>query len=141
MKKKLLYICTLLSIAASATSFGATPSYKVVSKCFFVYSPIAETGRDLNIPALFSYGTKRITQVASFIKANKQNLKFIKAFEGSIATNKKNAIALEKKLRRAIESNNETEFNAVMEYSMSCDKSLNIKNNGALRLSQAKSRH
>ncbi|MDF1690358.1 MAG: hypothetical protein P1U35_12190, partial [Cycloclasticus sp.] len=114
---------------------------KITPKQVVLISGTTSTGRDLNIPALFSYGTKRITQVASFIKANKQNLKFIKAFEGSIATNKKNAIALEKKLRRAIESNNETEFNAVMEYSMSCDKSLNIKNNGALRLSQAKSRH
>ena len=58
MKKASIYFVALLLTSLSINGFSKPVSYKVVTKCFFIYAPIAETGRALNIQALFSYGQK-----------------------------------------------------------------------------------
>ena len=127
MKKFTLYFVLLLSTSFAVNSYASSPSYKVVSKCFFIYAPITETGRDMNIQSIFSYGQKRMSWIGGYIKANEKNSSFTKVFEDNIATNKKYAIILENKLRKSIKEKNAAEFNTIMSYSIGCDRTLGIK--------------
>lgn len=127
MKKLALVFIIALPILFVVNSYASTPSYEAVSKCFYIYAPIAETGRDMNIRSIFSYGQKRISWIGGYMKANEKNTIFTKVFEENIAINKKYAVILENKLRKAIKEKNTIEFDTIMGYSIGCDRTLGMK--------------
>lgn len=103
------------------------PSFETVSRCFFVYAPITEFGRDLPHPQLFQFGQPRIGWVTGYIQANQSNSTFKQVFEANIGKNKEMAVQLESSLRRAISARSQAAFSSVMDQAIACDRALGIR--------------
>ena len=105
----------------------AKPSYETVSRCFFVYAPITELGRDLPHAQLFQFGQPRIGWATGYIQANQNNSAFKLTFESSLETNKRMANQIDAMLRQAIQSRNQTQFAAALNRAVDCDRALGIR--------------
>jgi hypothetical protein len=94
------FVITLLVPVVHAQM--TNPSYEVVSRCFFVYAPITELGRDLPHPQLYQFGQTRIGWAGGYIQANQNNAAFKQVFESNLDQNKKMARQIETALKQAI---------------------------------------
>ncbi|MDI4634720.1 hypothetical protein J7U46_16790 [Pelomonas sp. V22] len=105
----------------------ATPSFETVSRCFFVYAPITELGRDLPHQSLFHFGQPRIGWAAGYVQANQNNAVFKQVFESNLEKNKRAAVKLETMLRRAIQSKDQGQFQRAINQAVDCDRALGIR--------------
>lgn len=103
------------------------PSYEAVSRCFFVYAPITELGRDLPHAQLFQFGQPRIGWTGGYVQANQNNASFKQVFENNLDRNKRMGIQLESTLKLAIQSRNQSQFSAVINQAVECDRVLGIR--------------
>ena len=127
MNKNLTCITVLIMLFLSAPSKSAPLNFKTVSKCFFIYAPITEAGRDMNIPSIFTYGQKRMAWFMGFMKANEKNEKFTYTFEVNLNKNKEFAIALEEQFRSSIKNQQLESFDEIISFANGCDRFLGIK--------------
>ena len=132
-------ICFAAGIAglvacSAASAQPASPSFETISRCFFVYAPITEVGRDLPHPQLFQFGQPRMGWIAGYIQANQSNARFKAVFEGRMAENKRFGVQLEQKLKQAIAARNQSQFNAVVNEAVSCDRQIGIRTDFLPRL-------
>lgn len=118
-------IFIFLPLAAPA----AEPSDETVSRCFFVYAPIFEAGKDLQNQLIFIYGQKRIAWAGGYVQAKQKNLSFKRVFENNLPENKKNGLALKNRLTKAIKSADVNEYLAVMSIARQCDQRLGLPSN------------
>lgn len=105
---------------------AVNPSFETISRCFFVYAPILETGEKLLHPELFQFGQARIGWVGGYIQANQSNLEFKRVFEGNLAANKRAGLELEKSLMKAVASRNQSLFSTIINEAISCDRLIGI---------------
>lgn len=110
-------------------AYGAKPNYETVSRCFFIYAPIFETGRDLQIQPFVLYSQKRIAWATGYIQAQQNNIAFKKVFEDNLTSNKKNGTTLEETLKNAIRSGNTNAYFQVMNVARNCDLQLGLPSN------------
>lgn len=127
MNKNLTCIMVLIILFLSTPSNSTPLNFKTVSKCFFIYAPITETGRDMNIPSIFIYGQKRMAWFMGFMKANENNEEFTYAFDVNLKKNKGFAIALEKQFRSSIKQQQRESFDEIISFANGCDRFLGIK--------------
>jgi len=127
MSKNLIFMVVLMMLFLSTPSKSAPLNFKTVSKCFFIYAPITETGRDMNLPSIFTYGQKRMAWYMGFMKANEDNEKFTSAFDVNLKKNKGFAIALEKQFRTSIRKQQRNNFDEIISFANGCDRFLGIK--------------
>ncbi len=131
--RTLLSIALAITLAITAPTSRAQiidPSYETISRCFFVYAPINQLGRDLPQEQLYQFGQPRIAWLAGYVKANQNNPAFKQVFESSLNRNKKMATQLENSLRQALATKNQRQFSAVIDQAVACDHALGIKTIG-----------
>lgn len=113
---------TIFSISAHATE----PSFNTISRCFFVYAPIFQVGRDIQHTELFQFGQVRVGYMGGYVQANKLNPHFKQVFEGNLSANKRAGIKLEYTLKEAISSRNKQLFSSVINEAVNCDRQIGI---------------
>ena len=118
----LVIFAVLLSISVV---YGAEPNHETISRCFFVYAPIFEVGREIKNQELFIYGQKRFVYIADYMKAN--NPEFNKVFEANLQVNKQKGIALGNRLKKAIYSRDINAFIQIMNIARNCDMQLGLQ--------------
>ena len=125
-----LFIALAITLGVStpvARAQMANPSYETVSRCFFVYAPITELGRDLPNAQLYQFGQPRLGWASGYLQANQNNTAFKQIFESSVEKNKRMAIQLENSLKQAVATRNQPQFSSVIEQAVACDRALGIR--------------
>ena len=108
----------------SSLAVAANSPYEVSSKCFFVYAPVFEVGRDTGGEKLKNYGQVRMAWISGYIQTNKSNAEFNEVFNRNLKINKAMGIALEERLRNALRSRTQKAFNSVLDEVTACDRQL-----------------
>ena len=121
---------TLAVAAPVARAQMTNPSYETVSRCFFVYAPITELGRDLPHAQLYQFGQPRIAWAGGYVQANQNNVAFKQIFESSLEKNKRMAVQLENSLKQAVATRNQSQFSSAIEQAVACDRALGIRTAG-----------
>ena len=106
---------------------AADPSYETISRCFFVYAPIAQVGRDRPHAELFQFGQARAAWIGGYLQANKSNSAFKQVFEGNLEKNKQAGIQIENVLVRALNTKDQSRFSWAINQAISCDRLIGIK--------------
>lgn len=127
--RKFVKCAAVLGIFYAGTAHSIEQKYSVLSRCFFIYAPIFETGKKLQNSAVFIYGQKRISWVGGYIQGQQNNPAFEAAFEHDLKINKKAGIDLDSRLAKAILTSNVEEYSAVMAVARECDKLLGLPTN------------
>jgi len=126
MKKGSFCLIILAVLLSVKVVYGAESYHETISRCFFVYAPISEVGKEIQSQQIVLYAQKRFAYIGGYTKANMNNPEFTKVFEGNMKVNKQKGIALQNRLRKAIQSEDSDAFNQVMNTARKCDKQLGI---------------
>lgn len=105
----------------------STPTFADLSRCFFVYAPIAQVGRDFPHPGLLQFGQPRVARIGEYVQANRSNSAFKQIFEGNLQVNKEAGIRIEDTLRSALRTQNSAQFLWSLEQATSCDRVIGIQ--------------
>ena len=128
--------------AAQPTSIIQQPpeplSPEDFSRCFFVYAPIHEVGRDHNHAGLSTYGQLRLMFVVGYFKANESNSAMWSnpVFQNNWEKSKLTAEQLEKELLDALKDDDESQFDDVIKKAVACDVLLGIETKWIPKLHQ-----
>lgn len=122
------------AVAVSTWTWAADPTYQTISRCFFVYAPIAQVGRDYSHAELFQFGQARVSWIGGYIQANQSNLAFKQVFESSLAANKRAGIQIENALISALDNRNQSQFSWAVNQAISCDRLIEIRTDFLPRL-------
>ena len=117
----------LLIVAAASQAVAQSPSYEVISRCFFIYAAAHEAARDMVQPLLFQYTQPRVGWMAGFMTGHQSNEAFASIFDANITSNKQFAMKIDRQIRAAIKTQNSAAFDAVIDETLSCDAALGIK--------------
>ena len=109
-------------------------SFEDVSRCFWVYAPIVQTGRDFPHDELFQFAQARMVWFDAFLKANQGNPALKTVFENGITQYKQAGLRLQDSLQEALSTNNGRIFASVMDAAVSCDKTLGIRTQSIPRM-------
>ena len=118
-----------VNTAAASTHTRNLPrlSFEEAARCFWIYAPIVQVGRDFPHNELFQFGQGRMVWYDGFIKANKENPALKRAFESGIKEYKHAGLQLGDDLRESLSTNNHKLFTSVIDAAVSCDKILGIR--------------
>ena len=105
----------------------ANPSFEAVSRCFFVYAPITQLGRDMPHLQLFQFGQPRMGWIGGYTQANQNNASFKQVFESNLKENKRMAGEIETSLKQAIFTKNQRQFSNILSKAVDCDRTLGIE--------------
>ncbi len=129
MTKTNRLVMVMVSMLCSFLTHAADPSFEKISRCFFVYAPIFQVGRDTPHTELFHFGQVRVGYMGGYVQANKSNPHFKQVFERDLSTNKQFGIHLEGLLKAAIAARNQSLFSSVINEAVICDRSIGITTN------------
>jgi hypothetical protein len=127
MKNKNFIVMATVATLSSLSAHSAEPSFETISRCFFVYAPIFQVGRDVPHTELFQFGQVRVGYMGGYVQANKSNSHFKQVFEGNLSENKRAGIQLESSLKSAISSRNQSLFSSVINEAVACDRQIGIR--------------
>lgn len=116
----------MMLMAVLSSSAMANPSFETISRCFFVYASILQSGENLPHPELYHFSQGRIGWIGGYLQANQSNPEFKRVFEGNLAVNKRAGAQLEKSLMNAVASRNQSQFSAVINEAVDCDRLIGI---------------
>lgn len=112
----------------------AAPTFDVISRCFFVYAPIFQVGRDRPHTELFQFGQPRVAWVGGYVQANRDNPTFKRVFEANLDANKRAGIKIEETLVQALNTGERGRFSWAINEAISCDKLVGIRTDFLPRL-------
>lgn len=122
------------TVAFPNSILAADPSYETMSRCFFVYAPIAQVGRDRPHPELFQFAQGRVAYIGGYVKANKANRAFEQVFKSKLEANKQAGIHIEEVLVTALNGRDQSRFSWVINQAISCDRLIGIRTDFLPRL-------
>ncbi|MGH8616401.1 MAG: J domain-containing protein [Burkholderiales bacterium] len=108
-------------------STSDAPSFAHASRCFWVYAPIAQAGRDLPHPELLRFGQERLKWYDAYFKRNKGSPEFRQAFENSRVRYEASGSDLYKSLVESLATENPKKFTAAIDAAVTCDRLLGIR--------------
>lgn len=96
-------------------------------RCFFVYAPVFEVGRDEKIPQLMAYGQKRIAYLTGYIRAREDfRPRTGDPSPTDLRNYKEHGISLERRLRNALSTADRIAFEGVMSHARQCDLDIGL---------------
>ena len=101
--------------------------FEDAARCFWVYAPIAQVGREFPHRALFLFGQERIRWFESFLKTQGDNPSLTQAIESGEQRYKDSSIGFQNALRVALADNDHTMFASAVDAAVACDRRLGIR--------------
>ncbi|WP_168366004.1 hypothetical protein [Dickeya zeae] len=120
-------LCVAL-LTATGIVRASTPSPQTIIKCFFVYAPIFETGKNVGSKQLEKYGQLRVSWMGGYIQSHQNDESFKSISTKKLEEYKSHGVILEEKLTRAIKTKDQPLFNSVLDEATECDRQVGIKN-------------
>ena len=112
--------------AATAPAHSG-PSFAHASRCYWIYAPIAQTGRDFPHAELLRFGQERLKWYDAFFKRNKGNPELKRVLENSMERYEPSGLKFHNLLQEALSTSDPKMFAAAMEAAVTCDKILGIR--------------
>jgi hypothetical protein len=121
----------LAIVAISCISFAdiaqaENPSFETISRCFFIYASVIQSGEKLPHPELYQFGLGRVGWIGGYVQASQTNIEFKRIFEANLAENKRAGKKLEQSLMAAVISRNQIQFSNDINEAINCDRLIGI---------------
>ncbi len=136
-KRVLQALCVAIGVASLSpiTTYAAEPEQ--VARCFFVYAPIYEVAKRRSDQALLAYATPRMTWLAGYFEANRNNKVVADHFKASVAANKAAGMRLEDQVVKSLDDRAAGVPGAVqaltkaLKPAAECDQALDLQGKGS----------
>jgi hypothetical protein len=109
----------------AAAPAGATFAH--ASRCFWIYTPIAQIGHDFPHPELLRFGQERLKWYDAYFERNKGDPGLRRAMENSVERYEPGGQKLYDLLREALSTRDPKIFSAAIDAAVTCDKILGIR--------------
>ena len=119
-------IISIFLIAGSNAS-DAAPSHDDIARCFWIYAPMHELAKEMQLVQLQSFTLGRVGWLGGYLQANINNQQFKYSFENDLKNKKSQGIAMKESMRDAIVSMNEKKYEEIISKAIECDKIIGIK--------------
>ena len=97
-----------------------------IVRCFFVYGPIVQVGKDISHAEIHRFGQDRMTALKPYIDSNVADPHLNKVFQDNLVRNKAFGKAIEETLLKSIFQRDEKAFLSVFQEAVTCDNKLGI---------------
>ena len=123
VRQMMLVAISLSALFAPVTSFSQqSDRYASISRCFFVYAPMAQVGKAKAIDALRTYATERLVFIRGYMEANQNIPEFQQVFQKNLGVNKAAGILIEENLIRSIRNSDTRGYNLEVAKAEVCDR-------------------
>lgn len=116
-----------ISLIVVGNTSKAAPSHDDISRCFWVYAPMHELAKEMQLVQLQSFTLGRIGWLGGYTQANINNQQFKYSFESDLKNKKSQGIAMKGDMREAILSMDEKKYEEIISKAIVCDKIIGIK--------------